>query len=55
MNDAPFQQLSDLTIDVLRARAAELRTMAQTAKTADVRAALRRLADRFICRSLYLV
>lgn len=47
MNDVPFRRPSDRTVDELRSRATELRTMAQTARTADVQAALLRLALRF--------
>ncbi len=47
MNDAPFRRSSDRTVDELRSRATELRAMAQTARTADVQAALLTLADRF--------
>ena len=39
--------LSELTPGELRARAAEMRRMAETATTERIRAALRRLADRF--------
>ena len=40
-------RLSDMTADELRARAVQYRTMAGTARTAAVRAALLRLAERF--------
>jgi hypothetical protein len=47
MNDDPFRRPSDHPVDVLRSRATELRTMAQTARTMDMQVALQRLATRF--------
>lgn len=41
------QPMSELTVAALQERAAELRAMGATARTADVRSALLRLAERF--------
>ncbi len=40
--------LSQRSVAELQEKAAELRSMSETARTADTRDALRRLADRFV-------
>jgi hypothetical protein len=47
LSDRPLILSSQRPIDELRARGAELRRMAETATTADVKAALLQVADRY--------